>query len=313
MGKARHITNLRGRWRWRNSCWPALPTWCNIQSRKIHLAEGEGLTIRTTTLFMLAAVVAALGASIAAGAVTGGDVPDAILGRGEPPRGESVRYFDADADSLGYLAVPAGEGPFGGVILIHEWNGLVDRIRQVADALADEGYVALAADLFSGRTGSTREENMELVQTSLADPDRIIANLDAATAFLKDRTDITGKVATIGWCYGGGVALSFAMGSANHDGTAIFYGRLVDDPARLRHIQHEIHGTFAGQDQSPSPEQVERFVSALRAAGVPNDVHVYDEVNHGFWLYVERDPDANLEPASHAWQRLKDYLERTLH
>jgi carboxymethylenebutenolidase len=262
---------------------------------------------------MLAAMAAALCASVPAGAVTDGGVPDAILGRGETPRGESVRYFAADADTAGYLAVPGGEGPFGAVILIHEWNGLVDRIRQVADALADEGYVALAADLFSGRIGSTREENMALVQASLADPDRIIANLDAATSFLKDRDDVTGKVATIGWCYGGGVALSFAMGSDNHDGTAIFYGRLVDDPARLRHVQHEIHGTFAANDQSPSPEQVERFVSALRAAGVPNDVHVYDEVNHGFWLYVERDPDANLEPARHAWQRLRDYLERTLH
>jgi carboxymethylenebutenolidase len=260
-----------------------------------------------------AIVVAGERPGIAAAQPGAGDgVLDAILGRGGPPRGERIQYFEDDPESRGYLAVPAGEGPFGAVILIHEWDGVVERIMQVADALAAEGYVALAADLFSGRTGMSREENMALVQESLADPERIVANLDAAASFLKARIDVTGQVATIGWCYGGGVALSYAIGSDSHEGTAIFYGRLLDDPAQLRHISHEIHGTFAGNDQSPSPEQVENFVTALRTAGVTNDVHVYDGVNHGFWLYVERDP-ANLGPARHAWERLRDYLERTLY
>jgi carboxymethylenebutenolidase len=245
-------------------------------------------------------------------AASGDGVPDAILGRAGPPQGERVNYFAADPESRGYLAVPRGEGPFGAVVLIHEWDGVVERLMQVADALAAEGYVALAADLFSGQTGGTPEQNMALVQASLANPEQIVANLDAAVAYLKERLDITGAVATIGWCYGGGVALSYAMGSGSHEGTAIFYGRLIDDPARLRHIAHEIHGTFAGNDRSPPPEQVAQFVSALRAAGVPNDIHIYDDVNHGFWLYVDRDPEANLGPAADAWRRLRAYLERTL-
>src|SRR5690606_6861986 len=123
-----------------------------------------------------------------------------------------------------------------------------DRIRQVADAFAAEGYVALAADLYSGRTGNSREENLALVNETLARPDEIIRNLDAAVAFLKARPDVNGKVAAIGWCYGGGVALSFALGSDNHEGIAIFYGRLLDDPEKMKHIHHEIHGTFAGND-----------------------------------------------------------------
>jgi carboxymethylenebutenolidase len=241
-----------------------------------------------------------------------GDVPAAILGKGAPPRGKPLAYFAEDPKAQGYLAEPAGAGPHGAVILIHEWNGLVDRIRQVADALAAEGYVALAADLYSGRTGSNREENVALVQETLADPERLVRNLDAAAKYLKSRSDVTGKVAAIGWCYGGGVALSYALGSENHEGTAIFYGRLLDDPDRLKHLHHEIYGTFAGLDEGIPPEQVERFVSALRAAGVPNDVHVYDDVQHGFWLWVDRDPGKNLAPALSAWQRLKAYLERTL-
>jgi carboxymethylenebutenolidase len=239
-------------------------------------------------------------------------LPAAVLGEAPPPRGEHVAYDTSNPASQGYLSVPEGAGPFGSVILIHEWNGLVDRVRQVADALADRGYVALAADLYSGRTGSDREENMALVRETLGEPDKIIANLNAAAAFLRARSDTTGRVATVGWCYGGGVALSYALGGENHDATAIFYGRLLDDPEQLKHLNHEIYGTFAGLDQGPSPEQVDAFAEALREAGIANDIHVYDDVNHGFWLWVERDRDTNQAPALDAWRRLNRYLERTL-
>jgi carboxymethylenebutenolidase len=240
------------------------------------------------------------------------DVPAAILGKGAAPTGEAVSYFDVDPATRGYLAVPAGPGPHGAVILIHEWNGLVDRVRQVADAFAAEGYVALAADLYGGRTGASRDENIALVKETRADPDRIVANLDAAAAFLREREDVSGKVAAIGWCFGGGVALSYALGGENHEGTAIFYGSLLEDPEQMSHIHHEVYGTFAGQDRGIPPASVERFVEALRAAGIENDVHVYDDTQHGFWLYVDRDPANNLAPAADAWRRLKDYLRRVL-
>lgn len=240
-----------------------------------------------------------------------GRIPDAIVGKAGAPLGGGLAYFEEDPATKGYLAEPEGPGPRGAVILIHEWNGLVDRVRQVADALAAEGYVALAADLYSGRTGSNRDENMALVRETLGDMDKIIRNLDAAAAYLRGRPDVNGKIGAMGWCYGGGVALSYALGGENHDATAIFYGRLLDDPERLKAIHHEIYGTFAGLDRGPSPEQVERFVAALREAGVANDVHIYDDVNHGFWLYVDHDPK-NEEPALDAWERLKAYLKRTI-
>jgi len=240
------------------------------------------------------------------------DLPAAIVGAGEPPRGEAVQYFPDDGTARGYLSVPEGEGPFPAVILIHEWNGLVDRVRQVADALADEGYVALAADLYHGQTGSNRDENIALMTAAREDPDGMIANLDAAVAFLRARPDVTGKVAAMGWCFGGGVALSFALGGENHEGTAIFYGRLVEDPEVLASISHEVYGTFGENDSGPSPDQVERFADALEAAGIPNDLHIYDDVGHGFWLWVDRDPANATAPAADAWIRLKAYLKRVL-
>ncbi len=239
-------------------------------------------------------------------------VPAAILGKGGALKGAAVGYYAADPKTRGYLAIPAGKGKHGAVILIHEWDGLGERVRQVADAFAAEGYVALAADLYSGRTGANPQENMALVKATLANPQRVIDNLDAAVAFLKARHDVTGKIAAIGWCFGGGVALSFGLDGTNHAGTAMFYGQLIDDPEKLKRMHHELYGTFAGLDQNIKREDVEHFVDALRAAGIKNDVHVYDDVKHGFWLYVDRDPGANMQPALAAWQRLKAYLARVL-
>ena len=239
-------------------------------------------------------------------------VPVAILGKGAAPAGTTVKYFADDDKTVGYLSEPMGPGPHGAVILIHEWNGLVDRVKQVADALAAEGYVALAADLYSGRTGKNPDENMALVKETLADLPKVVRNLDAAVAYLKAHEQINGKIAAIGWCFGGGVALSFALDGVNHEGTAMFYGRLLDDPAQMKKIHHEIYGTFAGLDPTIPKDQVEKFATALKAAGIPNDIHVYDAVQHGFWLYVDRDPEHNAQPALDAWQRLKAYLKRTL-
>ena len=239
-------------------------------------------------------------------------LPPAILGRGGALQGRDVHYVPDDTATTGYLAVPRGDGPFPAVILIHEWDGLVDRVRHLADDLAAEGYVALAADLYRGRTGSDPTENRALVSEAREDPDAMIANLDQAARFLRERDDVTGRVAAMGWCFGGGVALSYALGGERHEGTAIFYGRLLEDPERLASIRHEIYGTFGELDSGIPPEAVEGFVAALREAGVENDVHVYDEVGHGFWLYVDEDPETRRAPALDAWQRLKAYLERTL-
>jgi len=257
-----------------------------------------------TTLVLLTISLSAAGAKTA--------LPIAVLGKAPPPRGEVLRYFDGHPNTRGYLVAPDSTEPKGAVILIHEWNGLDTRVRQMADAFTDEGYVALAADLYSGRVGTNREENMALVRETLANVDLIVANLDAAASYLKSRKDVNGKVAAIGWCYGGGVALSYALGSENHEGTAIFYGRLLNDPEKMARIHHEIYGTFAGLDRSIPREQVDSFVKTLRDIGIKNDVHIYDDVRHGFWLHVDRDPKANAGPALDAWIRLKAYLERTL-
>ncbi|HTR21696.1 MAG TPA: dienelactone hydrolase family protein [Gemmatimonadales bacterium] len=240
------------------------------------------------------------------------NIPDAILGKAPPPQGQTVRYLAGDSLTRGYLAIPKGKGPFPALILIHEWNGVVDRDRQVADLFASRGYITLVADLYQGRTGNNQQENVALMTEARAHPDRVIANLDAAQRMLRGRPDVTGKVGVIGWCFGGGIALSYALGGAAHEATAMFYGTLVTDPAELRRLHHPIYGTFAGQDRGIPPDQVARFRTVLDSLGIQNDIHIYDPVQHGFWLWVERDSTTNAGPAADAWKRLVGFLSQTL-
>jgi carboxymethylenebutenolidase len=239
-------------------------------------------------------------------------IPDALVGKAPPPHGQTVSYIPGDSLTRGYLAVPSGTGPFPALILIHEWNGVVDRVRQVADLFASRGYVTLVADLYRGKTGSNQQENVALMNEAHAHPDVVIANLDAAQKFVRARPDVSGKIGVMGWCFGGGIALSYALGGADHDATAIFYGSLVTDPAQLRRIHHPIYGTFAGQDRGIPPAQVAQFRATLDSLGIRNDIHVYDPVQHAFWLWVDRDPATNTAPAIDAWQRLVRYLHETL-
>ena len=241
-----------------------------------------------------------------------GELPPAILGEGGELQGTDLQYLPGDTLTTGYLAVPAGEGPFPSLVIIHEWNGLVDRVRQVADDLAAEGYVTLAVDLYEGRTGSNPQENMALVGEVRSNQEKMLANMNAAVAYLRQRDDVTGRVGAMGWCFGGGIALSFGLDGTSHEATGIFYGQLVDDPAVLERMDHEVYGTFAREDSGPSPEQVEAFEAALEAAGIENDLHIYDAVDHGFWLRVDGDPEVRTAPALDAWERLKAYLDRTL-
>lgn len=240
------------------------------------------------------------------------DLPSAVLGTAPAPRGEAVNYFEEDAKTTGYLVAPDTKGKKPGLLIVHEWNGLSDRIRQMADNLTDEGYVVLAADMYSGRQGYSREENMALMSETRAKPDVMVRNLDAAAKLLRSRDDVyVDKIGTMGWCYGGGVVLSYAIGGENHEATAIFYGSLIDDPEELKRIGHDVLGIFAENDGGIPPSDVRKFEKALKKAGIPNEIHIYDDVGHGFFLWLDKNPDGR-DAAIDAWKQLKNFLSRTL-
>ena len=135
--------------------------------------HSDDLTHRTRAISSVLALAFVYGSPLQAatqeGVINEPDVPAAIIGEAPPLKGEAIAYFPDSPKTSGYLSLPEGNIK-GGVILIHEWNGLSQRIRETADAFAAEGYAALAADLYQGRIGQSRSENLALVRETQIRP-----------------------------------------------------------------------------------------------------------------------------------------------
>jgi carboxymethylenebutenolidase len=190
-----------------------------------------------------------------------------------------ISYPVAGANNPGYLAVPeSGGGPWPGVVVIHEAFGLNDDIRQKADEFARHGYLALAPDLFGGKSW-IRCVRAAIGQVQ-AGHGPGFAVLDAASAFLAARPDCTGKVGVIGFCLGGG----FALMCAPRDGFAVAsvnYGMVPKDAEAALAGACPIVASFGGRDAmgTAPPERLQRALAVLE---VPHDVKVYPGSGHRF-------------------------------
>lgn len=217
-------------------------------------------------------------------------------------RSESVRYFDG---VQGHYAEPAGAGSYPGVVMIHEWWGLNEHIKAQADELATHGYRVLAVDLF-GRVATTPDEAR--VQVSSLDQAEALENLKAAEKFLRDRG--AAKIASLGWCFGGGQSLQLATAAGEDlDATIVYYGNLPAEE-RLRNIQWPVLGIFGDQDQSISTSSVAQFKSSLDRLNIENEIHVYPGVGHAF----ANPSNAGFAPqeTADAWAKTLAFLEKNL-
>ena len=222
--------------------------------------------------------------------------------------------FDVDAKVIrylegtdGYLAKPAEGGSFPGIVMIHEWWGLNDNIKEMAEKLASHGYVVLAVDLYEGQVATTPEEARQLL--SSFDREEWVGNMNSAAAYLDERYAVTG-MGSIGWCLGGGQSLQLALNNDGIDATVIYYGGLVTEADALAAIQWPVLGIFAELDQGIPPEQVAEFESALNELGISNDIHVYPGVDHAF-----ANPSGDRyapDEATDAWQKTLEFFEANL-
>jgi carboxymethylenebutenolidase len=225
---------------------------------------------------------------------------------------ESVAYATIDGQPIaGYLARPrGGSGSLPGIVVIHEWWGLNDNIRAMAERLAGEGYAALAVDLYEGEAAESPQRARELVGATLERASALQDNLSQAISYLQEDVGVSG-VGTIGWCFGGGWSLNAALDNPERvDATVIYYGRLVTDPERLRVLQTPILGIFGDEDTGIPVETVREFESALTDLDMPAEVHIYEGAHHAF-----ANPSGtryNAEAAEDAWQKTVAFFQDRL-
>ena len=224
---------------------------------------------------------------------------------------EMVSYKSGEETVSSLLVTPSGAGPHPAVIVIQEWWGLNDWIKDQARALAKEGYVALAVDLYRGKVASKQEDAHQLMMG--APPDRIQRDLKAAFAWLEGRKDVkAGKIGAIGWCMGGRWALALATEEPKLAAGVAYYGAPPTDAAAIARIKAPLLGNFGGDDKGPSPDQVKAFDAALKAAGKTADLKIYGGAGHAFANVNNPWGGYRESAAKDAWARSVAWFARYL-
>ena len=224
--------------------------------------------------------------------------------------GKPVSYKSGDETVQGVLYKPAGQGPFPALIVIHEWWGLNDWVKDQASKLADQGYVSLAVDLYRGKVATTPETAHEIMRG--VPEDRTKRDLHAAFEFLASQPNVKkDRIGSIGWCMGGGYSLDVALQEPTLAATVINYGHLATDPAALKKINAPILGLFGAQDHGIPPADVKKFGATLDQLGKKIDIKIYDDAGHAFENPNNKDGYRAPEAAD-AWKRTVDFLAMTL-
>jgi carboxymethylenebutenolidase len=223
--------------------------------------------------------------------------------------GKSVSYKSGDETVQGLLYAAEGKGPLP-VVVIHEWWGLNDWVKEQASKLADQGYVTLAVDLYRGKVATTPDEAHEIMRG--VPEDRAARDLHAAVEFLRSQPNVRkDRIGSIGWCMGGGYSLDVALQEPTLTAAVINYGHLATDAASLKKINASILGIFGGQDRGIPVEDVKKFEQALTQQGNRVEVVIYPDAGHGF-ENPNNKTGYRADDAADAWKHTTSFLAGTL-
>ena len=241
-----------------------------------------------------------------------GPSPAAEIAPARPVVSQTMAYTEHDDELVyGYFSAPADMfEPLPAVIMIHEWWGLNDNIRSMADRLAGEGYIVFAVDLYAGGVASTPEEARALMMEAVEDTESGNDNIRAAYEFV---SKIAGapRIGSLGWCFGGGWSLNTArLFPEELDASVIYYGQVTDNEELLRPIETPILGLFAADDTGIKVASVEAFRNSLERLRKNYEVHIYPGVGHAFANPTGSNYDAAT--AEDAWRRTLRFLDRHL-
>lgn len=226
------------------------------------------------------------------------------------PKTETVRYKSGEETVSGYLAAPEAPGKHPAIVIIHEWWGLNDWVKEQAQKFAAEGYVVLAVDLYRGKVATTPEEAHELMRG--VPPDRGMRDLQAAFDYLAARPDVQAeKIGAAGWCMGGGYSIQFAVAEPRLAACIVNYGPLPTEAANLAKIKAPVLGNFGAEDRGIPADAVRAFAAAMKAAGKTADVKVYDGAGHAF-ENPNNTAGYRAAAAADAWQRMVAFFKAQL-
>ena len=225
--------------------------------------------------------------------------------------GKQVTYKSGDETVSGMLYAPAkAKGKLPAIVVIQEYWGLNDWIKEQASKFADQGYVTLAIDLYRGKVATTPDEAHELMRG--LPEDRATRDLKAAVAFLKTQKNVdAAKIGTIGWCMGGGYSLAAAIAEPTVKATIINYGRLVTDEDILKGINAHILGIFGGKDRGIPVDSVKKFEETMKKLGKQIEIKIYDDAGHAF-ENPNNKTGYRADDAKDAWNRQTDFFAREL-
>jgi carboxymethylenebutenolidase len=212
-------------------------------------------------------------------------------------------------NTKGFLAKPREAGTYPGVIVIHEIWGLVDHIKDVASRLANEGYVALAVDLFEEKIVTKLEEGRVLREKF--SEEKILADLNGAFNYLKNLSYVKpNRIGSVGFCMGGGLSLLLACHNTELAAPVIFYGRNPSPIELVKNLQSPILGNYAGADMAITESDINLLKQTLTKYGKRFDIKIYPGAPHAFF----NDTSASYRPeaAKDAWKRTLNFFNKEL-
>ncbi len=216
--------------------------------------------------------------------------------------GEMVTFPSDGSTAPGYLAKPEGPGPFPAVIVIQEWWGLEEHIKDIARRFASEGFVALAPDLYHGQVATEPDEARKLVMAMQLDV--AMRDIQGAINHLKGLPEVSQpKVGVVGFCMGGSLTLRAAVTSDDVGAAAPFYAGQVDAIfPEIDKITAPVFAAFGAEDGSIPLDKVERLRELLKEKGKQAEVKVYDGAPHSF--FNDTRDSYRKEAAEDAWHNV---------
>ena len=223
--------------------------------------------------------------------------------------GELVEYRANGRTDNGYLAIPANGNGLG-VIVIQEWWGLVDHIKDVCERFADEGFVALAPDLYHGKTTKSPDEAGKLMMSMRIDEAE--KDISGAIEYLQNHEATSGgKVGVVGFCMGGALALYTATKNEKIGACVVFYGGHPNVKPDLPKLESPVLSISGDRDKSVTPEVVHKLEQQLKSLGKQVDVVIYRGADHAF--FNDTRPTVYVpEAAADAWQRTIEFFRKHL-